>query len=247
MSRKRILLGLDTPSLATAMTVFANDKKFEVLIAEVGVGAVRGAVEKAPDMAIVDMSLGWDACCKRLREEVSPATMVVFLVSADHREDISRCLGGRCDAIIVKPLTYERLSSLVTGLLFPETKSTSRLLVRIPIYYGTDPDSLTENHSVDLTAHGMFIHTGDVMPVGTTIYLVFTLDTGPAVTIRCTARVAWVNDPMLRRASLLPSGMGLEFMHMAPLHVDAIREFLFSKRWGGKYGEGNNPARYRQP
>ncbi|HEY6873560.1 MAG TPA: PilZ domain-containing protein [Geobacteraceae bacterium] len=244
MSRKRVFLGLDAPALATAMSVLANDKKFEVLVAERGDGAVRGAVEEAPDMAILDTGLGWDACCKRLREEVSPATLVVFLVSADHRGDIGRCLDGRCDAIIVKPLTYEGLSSLLTRLLFPETKGVSRFQVRVPVRYGTDPDSLTENHSVDLTAHGMFIQTGDVMPVGTTLYLVFTLDAGPAVTIRCTARVAWVNDPIRHRASVHPSGMGLEFMHLAPLHANAVREFLFSQRWGGTNGDGNNPARY---
>jgi Tfp pilus assembly protein PilZ len=81
----------------------------------------------------------------------------------------------------------------------------------------------------------MFIQTGNIMPVGTALYLLFTLDTGPAVTLRCVARVAWVNDPMRRRTSLLPSGMGLEFLHLAPLHVNAIREFLFSQRWGGKF------------
>lgn len=235
MSRKRVLLGLDTPSLATGMTVFANDKKFELVIAEGCDGAIRGTAEEALDMALLDMSLGWDACCKRLKEVVSPTTLVVLLVSADHREDISRCLEGRCDAIIVKPLTYERLSNLVTQLLFSESKSLSRFLVRIPVRYGTDPDSLTESHSIDLTADGMFIQTGNIMPVGTALYLLFTLDTGPAVTLRCVARVAWVNDPMRRRASLLPSGMGLEFLHLAPLHVNAIREFLFSQRWGGKF------------
>jgi DNA-binding response OmpR family regulator len=139
MIRKRVLLGLDTPSLATVMTVFANDKKFELVIAEGCEGAVRGTAEEALDMAVLDMSLGWDACCKRLKEVVSPTTLVVLLVSADHREDISRCLEGRCDAIIVKPLTYERLSSLVTQLLFSESKSLSRFLVRIPLRYGTDP------------------------------------------------------------------------------------------------------------
>ena len=164
---------------------------------------------------------------------MSAKTLIVLHVSPDDPDGIARCLDACCDAIIMKPLAYQLLSDLVTRLLFPETNSSFRPLVRIPVRYGIDPDSLTENHSVDLTPHGIFIETEQPMAVGTTLNLFLNLTTSPAVTVQGTARVAWVNDPASKRASIFPPGMGLEFMHMAPLDVNAIRDFLFSVKWGG--------------
>lgn len=232
MTRKKVLLCLDPASLAMAMTVFANEKKFRQIVTEDGDEAVRAIMGETPDLAILDMSIGGDACCRRVKS-VSATTLIVLLVSPDDRDGIARCIDVCCDAIIMKPLAYQHLSDLVTRLLFPETNSTFRFFVRIPVRYGINPDSLSESHSVDLTSHGVFIETEQSMAVGTTLSLALDLKTSPAVTVQCTARVAWVNDPASMRASLLPPGMGLEFMHMAPLHVNAIRDFLFSQKWGG--------------
>ncbi len=233
MTRKKVVLGLDPASLATAMTVFANEKKFLQIIAGDCDEAVRAILEETPDMAVLDMSMGGDACCKRVKS-ASATTLIVLLVSPDDHDDIGRCLNACCDAIIMKPLVYQYLSDMVTRLLFPETNSTFRFPVRIPVRYGTTPDALAENHSFDLTSHGTFIETEQPMAVGTTLHLVLDLTTSSNKTVQCTARVAWVNDPVSMRASLLPPGMGLEFMHLAPLQMNAIRDFIFFQKWGGQ-------------
>lgn len=232
MTRKKVLLGLDQASLATAMTVFANEKKFRQIVVGDCDEAVRAILEEAPDMAILDMGIGGDACCRRVKS-VASRTLIVLLVSPDGHDDIGRCLNACCDAIIMKPLAYQYLSDMVTRLLFPETNSTLRFPIRIPVRYGTDPDALAENHSFDLTSHGTFIETEQPMAVGTTLHLALDLTTSSTRTLRCTARVAWVNDPVSMRASLLPPGMGLEFTHLDPLQVNTIRDFLFFQKWGG--------------
>jgi len=48
MIRKSVLLGLDTPSLATAMTVLANDKKFDVLMPMSATGLFAAPLRRRP-------------------------------------------------------------------------------------------------------------------------------------------------------------------------------------------------------
>ena len=235
MTRKRVLLGMDADSVATAMNLFSNSEKFDIIVAHDGQEAAQGIMEETPDMAILDITLpktGGDECCKKVKKApISPKTLIVLMVSSETSGDIERCLEAGCDAVLVKPLAYERLSGLVTRLLFWESKTTSRFRVRIPVHYGVDPHKLTDNYSFDLTTRGMFIKTEEIMPVGVPLQVVFTLPNSRATTIQCTARVAWLNDPMLRRTSLLPPGMGLEFADLDKSQVDAIREFLYLQEW----------------
>jgi uncharacterized protein (TIGR02266 family) len=230
MLKKRVLLGLDAESAATAMNFFSNREKFAVTFANDGRQAVRGIEEERPDLAILDIRLpkgGGDYCCKRSKQaDLSPGTIIVLLVSTENSGEISRSLDAGCDALLLKPLTNESLSGLVTRLLFAESKSVSRFQVRVPVLYRVAPHVLTGNYSVDLTSGGMFIETQEVVPVCTPLQVAFTLPGSNDTTIHCIARVAWLNDPAVRRTSLLPPGMGLEFVDMDKSQTDAIRQYL---------------------
>ena len=89
----------------------------------------------------------------------------------------------------------------------------SRFPVRLRVQYRIQPDKVTDNYSVDLTAKGLFLEAQEVAPVGTPLQVVFTLPHDGTI-IECTGRVAWLNNQVLRRETLLPVGMGLEFVNI---------------------------------
>jgi DNA-binding response OmpR family regulator len=232
MPKKQILLGGDPNSLSMPMNFFSNTNKFSVAAVHDGHEALRVLAEMKPDLAILDINLakrGGDECCKDVKEGgLSPATPMVLMVCPQHRRDIGRCLNARCDALLVKPLVYEQMAGVITRLLFKERYTPSRFDVHFPIHYGVQPQKLVRDYSVDLSTRGLFLETKQVVPVGTLLNVEFTLpDDG--TTIICTARVTWLNGPVLRREPLLPSGMGLEFLDIDNQGVNSIRRFLYSE------------------
>jgi uncharacterized protein (TIGR02266 family) len=232
MPKKQILLGGDPDSLSLPMSFFSNADKFSVTAARDGHEALRVLAEMKPDLAILDINLaemGGDECCKDVKERgLAPATSLVLMVCLHHHGDIGRCLDAKCDAVLVKPLVHAQLAGVTTRLLFKEWYNSSRFDVHVPIYYGVQPQKLVRDYSVDMSTGGLFLETKQVVPVGTLLNVVFTLPGGGA-TITCTARVTWLNDPVAPRESLLPSGMGLEFLDLDNQGVNSIRNFLYSE------------------
>ena len=232
MPKKEILLGGDPNSLSLPMSFFSNTDKFSVTAVRDGHEALRVLAEMKPDLAILDINLterGGDECCKDVKKGgLSPATSMVIMGCLKHRRDIGRCLDARCDALLVKPLVYRQLAGVVTRLLFKERCTSSRFNVRFPIYYGVQPQKLVRDYSADLSTGGLFLETRQVVPVGTSLNVVFTLP-GGGTTIMCTARVTWLNGPVLRSEPLLPSGMGLEFLDIDNHGINSIRNFLYSE------------------
>jgi len=230
MNKKRVLLGGDADFIATGQDFFSNSEKFTIMIAEDG-EAMLAMLEEKPDLAIVDIDLPkrrGDECCRAAKEGgLSPATLIALAVSTEKRRDVGRCIDAGCDVILPKPLKYERLAGVATRFLFNGRHIPYRFPVRLTVSYGIQPDELTDNHSANLTATGIFLETEKVMPVGTPLHLVFDLPHG-GTTIECTARVAWRNNRTWRSASLLPSGIGLEFLEIEAWQVNAIEEFLYS-------------------
>lgn len=233
MVRKRILLGVDVDSFAPAINFFSNRDKFGVTVVYDGAEALQAIVKEKPDLAILSVNLpekGGDECCWEVKDAgLSPATSIVLVVWAQDSSDIKRCLAARCDALLVKPLDYERMAAIVTKLLFGGKSIPPRINVRLPVRYGIPRHELTDDFSVNLSTGGVFLEAKNIVPVGTSLKVAFSLpDDG--TTVQCTAEVAWLNGPVMRSQPLLPQGMGLKFLDIGNREVNAIRQFLFSEK-----------------
>jgi len=232
MTKKRILLGIDADSFPTVMNFFPNGKKFDVTVVHDGHEALRRITKDKPDMAIMDIDLpkkGGDECCREVKQGgLSSATLIVLEVWLRNRSDVRRCLEADCDALIVKPLGYESLAGIITRLLFGASSKPPRFKVRLPVHYGIQSNRLIDNYSVNLGSGGVFLETQHVVPVGTPLNVVFTLP-NDGTSIQCKAQVTWLNGPLLRCQPLLPPGMGLKFLNIDNMALNAIREFLYSE------------------
>lgn len=232
MKKKRILIGVDADALPMAREFFSNREKFSVTEVHDGHEALRCVMEERPDLAILDINLpqkGGDECCEAVKlGNLAPSTVIALMVWVHNSNDIKRCLEVNCDALLVKPLAYERLAGIITRLLFSEKSVTPRFLVRLPMRCGVLHQDLADNYTVNLSTGGVFLEAQHVLPVGTPLRVAFTLpDAG--TTIACTGEVTWVNKPEQRCQPLLPSGMGLKFVDLGDREVSAIQKFLYSE------------------
>jgi hypothetical protein len=92
-------------------------------------------------------------------------------------------------------------------------------------------------HVSDLSEHGVFVHTGDRLAIGTTVELRFTVLLDDPVVIQGLGRVVRHQDD--------PSGMGVEFGPLSPVMVLRIHDVISRQRPrdSGPPVEGEMPTR----
>ncbi len=231
MARKTILLADDVNLFLELEKSFLRRDEFEVLVARNGTEALAITRDKRPDLVLMDLhmpEMNGDECCRRIKGDAQLQTIpVVMITHGGREEDLVLCRKAGCNAILLKPITRHDLLSTVKRLLDIQDRATPRCNVRLRVHYGMPPQELLQNYSVNLSTGGMFLETWQVLPLDTPISLEFSLD--ERQTIRCQAKVAWVNAPDLIVKPQLPVGMGLQFVDIDLEQLHAIREFIEKK------------------
>ena len=78
---------------------------------------------------------------------------------------------------------------------------------------------------LELSTGGFFIVSTDILPVDTQLNIEFVLP-NDGKTIKCSARVAWINHPESLINKNLPVGMGLQFLDLSLDDMDSIHKFI---------------------
>jgi uncharacterized protein (TIGR02266 family) len=231
VARKRILLVDDVNLFLELEKSFLRREEFEIVTARNGREALAVTRDKRPDLVLMDLhmpEMNGDECCRRIKGDAQLQAIPVVIITQGGREDeLELCRKAGCDAILLKPITRHDLLSTVKRLLNIQDRATPRCNARLRVQYGAPPQELLQNYSVNLSTGGMFLETWQVLPLDTPITLEFSL--GDDRTIRCQARVAWVNAPDLILKPQLPVGMGLQFIDIPLDQLHAIREFIEKK------------------
>lgn len=79
--------------------------------------------------------------------------------------------------------------------------------------------------SRDVSEGGIFVATYDLLPIGTSVEVEFSLPGGHD--IRCGGEVRWVKDPVDNER--VKPGMGIQFTDLAEEALEAIKEFVASR------------------
>jgi len=103
--------------------------------------------------------------------------------------------------------------------------SDPRFTSRIAIFNGPNQQKLMSDYSVNMSTGGVFIETVNILPVNTSLIVIFKLPDNDTI-ITCKSRVAWIKEPGDLRKFSLPSGMGLQFLDLSPEHKHIIRDYL---------------------
>ncbi len=156
-SKVRVLVIDDDVTLGNLLCMLLEKDSFEALCATGGAEGLRLAQQERPDAIILDVMMpgihGYEVC-RRLRKITE--AVIVFVSVKGTTEDIVRGLHLGADDYVVKPYTYQELSSRLMACLrrrkagsLPPVYKASREVMLV-----TDPDRrlvFINNHETQLT------------------------------------------------------------------------------------------------
>lgn len=231
MQRKKIVIADDVELFLMLEKTFFNREEFELVTARNGEEALKAIRETNPDLVFLDLympDMNGDECCRILKQDVMLRHIpIVMVTTAGREEDLTRCRNAGCDDIVNKPINRHVFMATAQRLLQVTGRGTQRYNARLRVRYGAKSHALLSDYSIDLSTGGLFLACEQPLPRDTPLSMEFILPTSKNP-IRCTARVAWVNDQKLWKKSALPTGMGVQFLDLTLADMDAIREYIKS-------------------
>lgn len=229
MEKKKILLVDDVQALLDREKTFFNREHFNLLLTGSGLDAVSIIREERPDLVFMDLhmqDMDGDKCCRIIKSDSELCKIPIIIVTegADE-EEFERSWEAGCDDIIVKPINRLYFMAVAKKYLHIQFRKTPRHIARLRVHFGTNQETLLTDYAINVSTGGVFIETVTIIPVDTIIAVEFILPQH-VETIRCEARVAWVNRPELMVNPNLPVGMGLQFINISQKDMKAIREYI---------------------
>jgi two-component system, cell cycle response regulator DivK len=107
MARKRVLIAEDEPNHRDIIGTILSYGGYEVLEALDGAEAVRIAVERQPDLVLMDVALpvlnGWQATAQIKKHPATACIPVVIVTVHTQDGDLLRSDQSGCDSYIAKP------------------------------------------------------------------------------------------------------------------------------------------------
>lgn len=226
---KKVLLADDIELFLELERNFLQREDLDLLIAKDGRKALEMIRSHSPQVAFLGFNMpGMSGveCCREIKNDTTLAdTSVVMVVAAGKPEYVEACRDVGCDEILFKPINHGEFLSIVSRYLELDVRDDKRLKAQIRVYYGSAPQKLLSEFSVDLSAGGLYVQTDFPLEVDENLTLRLTLP-GQQSMVSCNARVAWVNPKQNPRKPELPPGMGIQFVDLSLEDMKSIRRFL---------------------
>ena len=108
----------------------------------------------------------------------------------------------------------------------PERRSSVRINAEIRVYYGACTSKLLTGYSIDLNTNGIFLVTTCPFDVDDNVKLKLFIPFQEEIIVSCVARVAWINHENKPPKPEYPTGVGLQFVDLAPEDLCVIEGFL---------------------
>ncbi|PYR32819.1 MAG: response regulator [Acidobacteria bacterium] len=132
--RRRVLVVDDYPDAREMYSEYLEFSGFDVIQAVNGIEALQRAVDAAPDIILMDLSLpvmdGWEAT-RRLKEDARTNRIPVVALTGHALEGISEgAAKAGCDAFVTKPCLPEDLVKEIRKILDRAPQSTPARKIR---------------------------------------------------------------------------------------------------------------------
>jgi DNA-binding response OmpR family regulator len=116
-----VLVADDDPDVLALLSFRLRRAGCRVLVAPDGRRALEAIVERAPDVAVLDIGMpsldGLDVC--RIARGASPSRTIgiVFLTARTAERDVARGIGAGADAYVKKPFSWQELIEPIERVL----------------------------------------------------------------------------------------------------------------------------------
>ena len=129
-ARPRVLLVDDYPDAREMYSEYLQFSGFDVVEAANGIEALQSALDRAPDIILMDLSLpvmdGWEAT-RRLKADDRTASIPVVALTGHALAGISEgAKRAGCDAFVTKPCLPEDLVKEIRKVLDENASATSK-------------------------------------------------------------------------------------------------------------------------
>src|SRR5574342_21345 len=129
-ARPRVLLVDDYPDAREMYSEYLQFSGFDVVEAANGIEALQSAIERTPDIILMDLSLpvmdGWEAT-RRLKADDRTASIPVVALTGHALAGISEgAKRAGCDAFVTQPCLPEDLVKAIRKVLDESGSSTAR-------------------------------------------------------------------------------------------------------------------------
>jgi uncharacterized protein (TIGR02266 family) len=229
MEKKKVLLVDDVRQFLEKEKTFFDREQFSLILANNGLEAVSLIREERPDLVFMDLHMGdmdGDKCCQIIKSDSELYRIPIIMVTDGvDEEEFERSWSAGCDDIVIKPINRLYFQAITKKYLKIQFRKTPRHIARIRVHFGTNQETLLTDYAINVSTGGVFIETEATLPVDTLLEVEFILPQD-VETIRCEARVAWLNRPEHMVNPNLPIGMGLQFVNLSPNDMKAIREYI---------------------
>jgi len=229
VAEDKVLLADDVELFLELEKTFFRRENVELLVARTGLQAYELTLAERPKLVMMDLympEMDGDEACRRIRATPEIAkTPVVIVTQGGQEADLQRCRAAGCDDILLKPINRHLFVATARRFLSVTDRGAPRVMARLKIHFGVNPQVLLTDYSVNLSTGGVFLKTDNPLPVDTPLSLEFSLPSLDS-SVRCQGRVAWVNAPEKMQKPQLPPGMGIQFLDLSLEYMYAIREFI---------------------
>jgi len=225
----RILMFEDVEVLLPLEKIRLQRTEFELITAHSGREVQRIVAESAPDLILLDRymsDMGGDDCCRSIKGEGRCRGMPVIIVTPERdRGDLERCLAAGCDAVITRPINQREFMETIGKYLPVGSCDTPRYMARMLLYYGEESRQPQSGYSIDLSSNGLFLETDSPLKPKTELSLELIFPDGSSP-LKCTARVAWSNDPEQPQKNDYPPGMGLQILDPGEEKMELLSDYI---------------------
>ncbi len=229
MVADKVLLADDVELFLKLEKTFFRRENVELLVARTGQEALELTLAERPKLVMMDLympDMDGDEVCRRIRATPTVAKTPVVIVTQGGRDaDQQRCREAGCDDILLKPVNRHLFLATARKFLPVVDRSAPRVMAKLRVHFGINPQVLLTDYSVNLSTGGVFLQTDKPLPMETPLTLEFSLP-NLSMPVRCKGRVAWLNASENATKPLLPQGMGVQFIDLSLEFMYAIREFI---------------------
>jgi uncharacterized protein (TIGR02266 family) len=229
VDRKKILLVDDVELFLMLEKTFFSREEFELITARSGNEALKTIREAKPDLVFMDLympEMNGDECCRIVKADDKCRHIPIVMVTQGGREeDLGRCRRAGCDEVVLKPINRHDFMATTRKYLQIQERANQRFKARLRVSYRDPSEKVHTDFSIDISPGGLFLATDHPLPIDCQISVEFILPT-TGDTYRRMARVAWVNNPALRRKTQIPPGMGVQLLDISPVEMDAILDYI---------------------
>jgi DNA-binding response OmpR family regulator len=120
-ARPVVLVADDDPDILNLVTLRLERDGYEVIAAHDGVEAMERALERAPDLALIDVSMpkldGYQVTETLRGHHTTRAIPIILLTARAQDADVSRGIEAGADDYVKKPFSTEELRSRIQAAL----------------------------------------------------------------------------------------------------------------------------------